>query len=96
MPFAEPYASLGHAPARPLGIQLWRVRALLPDRWKAPKMPFTGANVVALGVPPGPPVGAVLKAFEDWWIAQDFTADAARQIAQAEGACCICTWLTMY
>ena len=64
------------------GDTAWRIRALLPDRWKAPKMPFTGANVVALGVPPGPPVGSVLKAFEDWWIAQDFTADAARQIAK--------------
>jgi poly(A) polymerase len=60
----------------------WRVRALLPDRWKAPKMPFAGANVVALGVPPGPRVGSVLKAFEDWWIAQDFTPDPARQIGK--------------
>ena len=60
----------------------WRVRALLPDRWKAPKMPFAGANVVPLGVPPGPRVGSVLKAFEDWWIAQDFTADPARQIGK--------------
>jgi poly(A) polymerase len=64
------------------GDPAWRVRALLPDRWKAPKMPFAGANVVALGVPPGPRVGAVLRAFEDWWIAEDFTADAARQIGK--------------
>ena len=45
-------------------------------------MPFAGANVVALGVPPGPRVGSVLKAFEDWWIAQDFTPDPARQIGK--------------
>jgi poly(A) polymerase len=57
----------------------WRARALLADRWKAPRMPFAGADVVLLGVPPGPKVGGVLKAFEQWWIEKDFPADAERQ-----------------
>jgi poly(A) polymerase len=56
----------------------WRRRSLLADRWKAPQMPFTGSDVLALGVAPGPAVGNVLKAFENWWLANDFPADAER------------------
>jgi poly(A) polymerase len=57
----------------------WRSRALLADRWKAPRMPFGGTDLLALGMPAGPAVGAALKAFEDWWIDSDFTSDAAAQ-----------------
>jgi poly(A) polymerase len=57
----------------------WRARALLADRWKAPRMPYGGADLLALGMPAGPAVGATLKTFEDWWIDNDFTADAAAQ-----------------
>jgi poly(A) polymerase len=32
---------------------------------------------MALGVAEGPAVGRVVRAFEDWWIAEDFPADAA-------------------
>jgi poly(A) polymerase len=42
-------------------------------------MPFGGADLLALGMPAGPAVGAVLKAFEDWWIDSDFTSDTAAQ-----------------
>lgn len=56
----------------------WRRRSLLADRWKAPQMPFTGSDVLAQGVAPGPAVGNVLKAFESWWLANDFPADAER------------------
>jgi poly(A) polymerase len=56
----------------------WRRRSLLADRWKAPPMPFTGSDVLAEGVAPGPAVGNVLKAFENWWLAHDFPADAER------------------
>jgi poly(A) polymerase len=59
--------------------QDWRARALLPDRWKAPHMPFSGSDVLALGIAPGPAVGGVLQAFERWWIENDFPSDAARQ-----------------
>ena len=57
----------------------WRARALLADRWKAPRMPFAGADVVLLGVPSGPKVGGVLKDFEKWWVEEDFPSDAKRQ-----------------
>lgn len=62
----------------------WRKRALLPDRWSPPTMPFTGGDVVALGVPAGPAVGSVLKAFEAWWIADDFPADRTEQQRKLE------------
>jgi poly(A) polymerase len=55
---------------------------LLPDRWKAPAMPFAGADVVAMGVPEGPAVGHVLKTFERWWIAHDFPREPSRQQEQ--------------
>jgi poly(A) polymerase len=57
----------------------WRARTLLPDRWKAPAMPFSGSDVLALGIAPGPAVGNVLQAFERWWIESDFPSDAERQ-----------------
>ena len=60
----------------------WRARALLPDRWKTPAMPFAGSDVVAMGVPEGPAVGHVLKSFERWWIAQDFPPEPGLQQEQ--------------
>ncbi|AGK58927.1 polynucleotide adenylyltransferase region [Hyphomicrobium denitrificans 1NES1] len=60
----------------------WRRRALLADRWSPPKMPFGGSDVLALGVPPGPAVGDVLKAFETWWVASDFIPDRSEQAAK--------------
>jgi poly(A) polymerase len=44
-------------------------------KWRAPTMPFKGSDVLALGVAPGPRVGVILKAFEAWWIGEDFPAD---------------------
>lgn len=50
----------------------------LPERFqmatafRAPVFPVTGADVVKIGWPPGPRVGEVLKALEDWWVAGDF------------------------
>lgn len=67
------------APANDSG---WRARTLLPDRWKPPVMPFAGSDVVAEGVAPGPQVGAVLKSFENWWIASGFPDDKALQRAK--------------
>ena len=42
-------------------------------------MPFSGGDVVALGIAPGPKVGSVLQAFERWWIDHDFPSDFERQ-----------------
>lgn len=67
------WARSGASPADPA----WRRRALLTDRWSAPKMPFGGEDVLALGISPGPAVGRILKAFEAWWIGKDFPSDVA-------------------
>lgn len=56
----------------------WRARALLPDRWKIPSLPFSGSDVLALGIAPGPTVGKILAAFERWWISENFPASAER------------------
>jgi len=53
-------------------------RARLPEHWTAPQLPVRGADVLAQGVPPGPAVGRVMTAFEDWWIADGFPDDAER------------------
>jgi poly(A) polymerase/tRNA nucleotidyltransferase (CCA-adding enzyme) len=46
--------------------------AALPD----PEFPLGGRDVVALGLPPGPAVGAALRAVRDWWLAGGCRADA--------------------
>jgi poly(A) polymerase/tRNA nucleotidyltransferase (CCA-adding enzyme) len=40
-----------------------------------PRFPLEGRDVVALGVAPGPPVGAALRAVRTWWLAGGATAD---------------------
>ena len=50
--------------------------------WPVPRLPIGGADVAALGVAPGPAVGAFLKAVETWWVAADFTPDRADCLAQ--------------
>jgi poly(A) polymerase len=55
-----------------------RRRLELPSRWSAPALPVRGADVVALGVAPGPDVGRILAAVERWWIEAGFPADEGR------------------
>ncbi|MBI4967192.1 MAG: CCA tRNA nucleotidyltransferase [Rhodospirillales bacterium] len=43
--------------------------------WQAPEPPLKGRDVLALGVPPGPQVGALLDAALAWWEEGDFQAD---------------------
>ncbi len=57
----------------------WKSKYRLAELWRAPAMPFGGGDVLALGVAAGPRVGVILKAFEDWWIGQNFPADTAAQ-----------------
>lgn len=49
--------------------------------WPVPALPFSGADVVALGIPAGPKVGAVLHEAERLWMSADYTQDAAQQRA---------------
>ncbi|MGH6816371.1 MAG: CCA tRNA nucleotidyltransferase [Hyphomicrobiaceae bacterium] len=46
----------------------WQTLLTLPERWPPPLFPLRGADVLALGVAPGPRVGDILRALETWWI----------------------------
>jgi poly(A) polymerase len=53
-----------------------------------PVFPLQGSDVLALGVPPGPRVGALLRAVRDWWVAGGCTAGVAEcraELARASG-----------
>ncbi len=50
------------------------------EAWPIPVLPVRGADVLALGVAPGPEVGAVLEEIERWWVAADFPAAATVRV----------------
>jgi poly(A) polymerase len=60
----------------------WRELWALAEQWQAPLLAVTGEDVMALGVPAGPRVGALLRALEAWWIAGEFAADRASLLAK--------------
>ncbi len=57
-------------------------RLKLPQRWHAPALPIRGSDVIALGIQPGPRVGRIVGAFEDWWIGAHFPQDAGQLAAR--------------
>lgn len=50
-------------------------RLALAESWTPPRLPFRGADVLALGLPKGSEVGEALARFEAWWIEADFPDD---------------------
>jgi poly(A) polymerase len=62
----------------------WREALALARTWTPPELPISGADALALGLKPGPQVGALLEAVERWWIATDFSADRAACLAELE------------
>jgi poly(A) polymerase len=50
--------------------------------WRPMKFPLKGRDAVALGLAPGPGVGALLAEVEAWWIAEDFQPDRAACLAR--------------
>lgn len=55
-------------------------------RWKKPRFPIAGQDVVNLGVEPGPGVGALLEDVERWWIEGDFQAGRKACLARLKAA----------
>jgi len=49
--------------------------------WQPTSLPVGGADVLALGVAPGPQVGALLGEVERWWIEGDFRAGRDEALA---------------
>jgi poly(A) polymerase len=68
------WARSGAAPDDPAR----RERYLLPTRWHAPELPVRGSNVIEAGIAEGPAVGRIVRAFEDWWIAEGFPTDTEK------------------
>jgi len=60
---------------RPAAAIQWRALLSMGQTWTPPKLPLTGDEVAAAGVPQGPMIGAVLREVEAWWIDQDFISD---------------------
>lgn len=53
----------------------WSSRFKSMTSWRVPEVPFKGADIVALGVSPGPNVGIALRQFREWWINAGFPDD---------------------
>jgi poly(A) polymerase len=50
----------------------WQSAAALADTWQAPSFPLSGADLIAIGMKPGPAMGALLKELEKRWAADGF------------------------
>jgi poly(A) polymerase len=46
------------------------------------RFPLQGRDAVALGIQPGPGLGALLAEIEAWWIAEDFQPDRQACLAR--------------
>jgi poly(A) polymerase len=60
----------------------WRAALGLAESWTPPEFPVGGADVLALGLKPGPTVGALIEAVERWWVDGDFSADRDACLAE--------------
>lgn len=56
----------------------WTSRFRLPERWPVPELPVRGADLIEKGLAQGPAIGRIVRAFEEWWIANDFPSDKLR------------------
>jgi poly(A) polymerase len=56
------------------GVDL-RLRLHEAASWAWPSLPVNGLDLIALGMQPGPNVGAVLSRLDEWWMRQDFVPD---------------------
>lgn len=52
------------------------------DAWQERRFPLGGRDVLALGYTAGPDVGSLLRAVEEWWIAEDFAPDREACLAR--------------
>jgi poly(A) polymerase len=66
------------------GFGDWRAALELARRWTPPSLPIGGADILRLGLKPGPQVGRLLEAVERWWIDGGFAADRAACLAELE------------
>jgi poly(A) polymerase len=60
----------------------WQAAYEIVRDWPRPDFPLTGGDAKALGVEPGPAIGALMRDVEAWWIAGDFIADRGQCLAE--------------
>ena len=60
----------------------WRGALALAESWTPPELPVSGGDLLQMGLAPGPRVGTLISAVEDWWVAGDFAADRASCLAE--------------
>jgi len=63
---------------------LLRRRLAAAKSWQRPVLPVAGADVKQHGIAPGPRIGRVLAAVENWWVDEDFRADRAACLVKLE------------
>lgn len=68
------------------GTAAWEALLHLPETAPVPAFPLSGADVLALGLAPGPRVGALLRRMRAEWRAEDFAADRAELLARLAAA----------
>ena len=52
--------------------------------WPIPKLPVRGADLLTLGLKPGPAVSAILKSVEIWWAGSDFVPNRTACLEKAK------------
>ncbi len=65
----------------------WASAAALAGTWKRPSFPLGGADLIALGMQPGPALGALLRELEDRWAADGFRAGREALLELAKRRC---------
>jgi poly(A) polymerase len=64
----------------------WHELATFPERWPVPAFPLKAADLMSLGLTPGPALGSALRAAEAAWVAADFPTDRTALDAIAKEA----------
>ena len=83
-PFAD-HVLLNWAEARVKGTaddRAWRALFESARAWVPIAFPIRGEDALTLGLAPGPDIGELMSAVEEWWAAQDFRPDRAACLAQ--------------
>lgn len=80
-------ASRARGLAEPDGLAVtgaWQRLLARAETWRRPAFPLSGADVLALGIPAGPGVGAMLARIEDEWVDGNFLKDQAALLVRAQ------------
>ena len=60
----------------------WKMQLTRVAAWQDKTLPISGADVLALGLAPGPKVGELLRAVEEWWIESAFAPNRDEALAR--------------